>query len=102
MIADNPTRPLALDLLNIREFTETDWMAFSGATNWDDDEARPVIREFPGGYCVIADPTGLQLVSDEGFYWGCEVQLPTQDFAIAFLAGLPNEFDPAQYGFRLL
>lgn len=94
----NPTRPLSLELLGIREFNTTDWLP-DEYWRWDNGD-NPVIREFPGGFNIVVDAVNVLLfVPDNGVYV-LQLAFPTQLAAVAFLAGLPNEFEPTDYGFR--
>lgn len=87
-----------------RPFTETDWMGLAGATCWPGNDTRPdnqpVIREFIS-FCIVADRTSVQLISADLEQWQDMpgVKFPCQAPALAFLNGLPKQFNPEEYGF---
>jgi hypothetical protein len=81
-------------------FDQGMWDAFAGCERFPTGE-QPVYREFPNGWLVICDGQGL-VAYEEGDLdreHVLEVRFPTQAAALVFLDGLPEEFDPPQYGF---
>lgn len=87
--------------MQYREFTNEDWMGFSGAEGWRTGE--PLMAwagETESDWLVIADRHGL-----EAYQAGTDemrklpIELPSQKLAAAILTGLPNDFNPKDYGF---
>lgn len=86
-----------------RPFTETDWYGFAGAECFPDESrpANPVMREV-NGYLLVADANGVECYHEGGATTDCyrlDAQL-NQAGAMAFLNGLPADFQPAQFGFQ--
>jgi len=77
-----------------REFRKTDWLCFSGAECWENDQ--PLIRELPR-CMVVASKGGLEIVvdsdteeSDCTSWFLVGVNLPNQAFARLVLDALPE------------
>ena len=84
--------------MNVNEFTAADWECFSGAEEWADGSA-PLIGE-TDGYVLVLDAGSVDLMDQDGDEaYRLNVAFPTQAAARAFAAGLPDGFDPAEYGF---
>ena len=81
------------------EFTEHDWDGYAGAERWPNGDA-PLIHEI-NGFLLVADRNGVEVFPpDEQDTWlDMNYPFPTQKAARAFLAGLPEDFLPEDYGF---
>lgn len=74
------------------------WYGFAGAESWSNGD-EPVFCEV-NDHLLIADSNGV------GIYFGedgdgmlnIDLAFPTQKAAIAFLTGLPDNFNPADFG----
>jgi hypothetical protein len=82
-------------------FTDSDWEAFAGAEEWSSTK-KPVIREV-NDYLVIGDRNGLVAYQYDakGYVkaWALHTEL-NQKAALAFLNGLPQDFEPKTFGFE--
>jgi hypothetical protein len=89
----------------VETFDQEMWYGFGGCVKWPGGAA-PVYREI-GGWLIIADPNGVEAHGappgvPEGATWPTfrlDRALPTQALAKALLAGLPEDFDPTNFGF---
>ncbi len=90
-----------------RPFTCNDWHAFAGAETWPmnrgtGDLVQPVLREI-GNWLLVADRNGMEAYCNGKDYtqgiFRLDLALPTQALALALLNGLPDDFNPALYGF---
>jgi hypothetical protein len=79
-------------------FTKEDWMGFAGAEPWANGD-EPVAREVGDRY-VVADPRRAEFTDEQGNpAYSRRLPFASQAEAMAFLDGLPADFDPAAFGF---
>ncbi len=79
-------------------FTESDWNCFAGAEEWKDGSA-PLIGT-DGTRTLVMDADGAEVYFGDGEqYLRLSMKFPTQKAAVAFAAGLPENFDAPAYGF---
>lgn len=90
----------------VREFTDSDWMGCAGAEGWGQHipgtgyEQQPLAVEISDKWYVTADHRSVLACNEDGDCWEVCIPFPTQSCARAFLAGLPADFEPADFGFE--
>ncbi len=71
-----------------------------GAESWENGDD-PVYREI-GQWIVIADAEGVEVVGpntgDTDAGWHIDMPFPSQKIAISLLTGLPENFNPNDFG----
>lgn len=78
----------------IREFTEQDWVAFTGAEEWNSAD-QPLIREAEN-WVGVCCPTGIDVVLSSDTHYSWRAAIPTQAMGRLFLSALPESLDVEQ------
>lgn len=90
---------------------DDEWEGLNRAECWDNaclfdgDPTKFPISRSVGDYYMVADPHGVEAhlwdeAKQDSFLWTWLVEFPTQACALAFLNGLPEDFNPITYGFE--
>lgn len=83
---------------DIYEFCGHDWLGFNGAESWD-QTTLPVIRDC-NDRLIVADKNAVEVFDTDERRYRLNIGFPTQKAAAAFIAGLPEDFAPAEFGFE--
>lgn len=74
------------------------WEGFAGAERFENGD-EPVYVE-ANNFGILASVNGTEAYDENGTAWQLLLSFPNQACARAFLAGLPNDFEPATFGFE--